>query len=80
MADCRFCLGEGTFGKITCDYCQGSGRQPVDRAARDAHHHSSLPHTAIYDGRCAGCGGPIAVGDQIRPLTGEDGWIGECCA
>ena len=80
MADCRFCLGDGKFGKVNCDYCKGSGQEPATRAEKDAHRHARLPHTAEYDGRCAGCGGTIAVGDQIRPATGEDGWLCEVCS
>lgn len=32
---------------------------------------------ARYPGRCASCGEPFDVDDQIR--AAHDGWISECC-
>lgn len=53
---------------------------PVPHRARHQHDRVELITTiAGWAGNCANCGEHFLAGATIHRLSGETGWLGECC-
>lgn len=61
-----------------CAHCLGHREEPT-APARTALAVADRPwFTALYPGRCAGCGEPFQPGAQIR-MAAPTGWLAVCC-